>query len=396
MVDWITLQEALGFSGVAALLALVIMRFRPELGRPVLFNLAMILVGLIALWALARYQVAPSRLSIALAPREICLLIIALGNIRIIIMFLTGVLLLRRPVPRILGEVSLIFSLIVFALFRMEAIGVNLAGILVASTALVGGIALSLQPMLLNLWGGVSVQLDNTCRIGDWIEIDGVAGEVVSIRWRYTALATVNNVTIAIPNSQLMNTRIALLGRRGDERSAWRRPIEFGVGYEWTPGQVLAVVRAALERVEIPGVAAEPAAQCLCAGFEGSAIKYVVYYWLSDMQLLPGDRFAHAGACLRRAGACRHGDPDLPFRALPALGAQHANVATAAGAAIAGGAASGAGALRAADRGRDAGAGGTARPHAVCPGRHRHPAGRTVRLALYPRARSSRHLSRRR
>ena len=40
MVDWITLQEALGFSAVAALLALLIMRFRPELRRPVVFNLA--------------------------------------------------------------------------------------------------------------------------------------------------------------------------------------------------------------------------------------------------------------------------------------------------------------------------------------------------------------------
>jgi small-conductance mechanosensitive channel len=116
------------------------------------------------------------------------------------------------------GEVTIAISLVVYALVRMDALGVNVTGIF-ATTALVSGaIAFSLQATLNNLWGGISLQLDNTCRIGDWIEIEGVTGEVVSIRWRYTAIATVTNVTIIIPNAQLMNNRVTLLGRRGDQR----------------------------------------------------------------------------------------------------------------------------------------------------------------------------------
>ena len=305
MVEWITLQESLGFSAVSLLLGLITMRFRPDLRRSVIFTLCLIMLGLAALAVLARVQVIPPHLAVAVVPREICLVLIALGNLRVIITFLTSVLMLRRAVPRILGEVTMAFSLIVFVLIRMDAVGVNLAGIVVASGALAGGLALSLQPTLLNLWGGVSLQLDNTCRIGDWIEIDGVTGEIVSIRWRYTALSTVNNVTIAIPNGQLMNNRVVLLGRRGDQRTAWRRPVDFSVGYEWTPGQVLSVVHAALERVDIPFVAAEPAAMCVCAGFDSNAIKYVVYYWLADIkQYLQADSRmrVHVYAALGRAG----------------------------------------------------------------------------------------------
>jgi small-conductance mechanosensitive channel/CRP-like cAMP-binding protein len=305
MVDSITLQEALWFSAVALLLGLITIRFRPELRRSVVSTLSMIVVGLCALALVERFEVIPSRLTIAVVPRELCLLIVAIGNIRVFIGFVTGVLLARKAVPRILGEVSLAVALIVYALFRMDAVGVNLTAITVSATTLAAAIGFAAQATLGNLIGGISVQADNTCRIGDWIEIDGTVGEIVSVRWRYTALATVNNVTIVIPNADLMKNRVIQLGRRGDLRTSWRRPIEFSVGYEWTPGQVLSVIHAALERVEIPCVATDSPAIGICSGFDSNAIKFVVYYHLTDIRqyLVTDSRMrVHIYAALGRAG----------------------------------------------------------------------------------------------
>ncbi len=306
MVELITLQESVAFSLGALLCGLVTARLRPEFRRSILVTLLLIGLGLGGLALLANYELIPPRLAIAVVPREICLLIVALGNIRIYITFLINVVLARRAVPRILGEVAIALSLIVFTLVRLDAVGVNLPGLIATTTVGAAALGFALQSTLGNLMGGISLQLDNTYRIGDWIEIDGgITGEVVGIRWRYTAIATVNNVTMIIPNAQLMNNRVTLLGRRGDLRIPWRRPIEFTVGYEWTPGQVMSVVNAALQRVDIPLVSPEPAAHCLCTGFDSNAIKYVVFYWLTDLRMyVPTDSKVrvHVLAALGRAG----------------------------------------------------------------------------------------------
>ena len=114
----------------------------------------------------------------------------------------------------------------------MNEVGVNLASLITTSAVLTGAIAFSLQAMLGNLWGGIALQADNTCRIGDWIRVDGVVGQIIGIRWRCLAVATNDGETVMMPNAQLVNSRVTVLARRGDVRIPWRRPVEFFVGYE--------------------------------------------------------------------------------------------------------------------------------------------------------------------
>ena len=101
-------------------------------------------------------------------------------------MFVLQALLPRLAIPRILADVLIVVVLIVYGLYRMNVVGVNLASIITTSAIVSGGIALSLREPLENLWGGIALQLDNTCRIGDWIKMEGVTGQVVGIRWRCT------------------------------------------------------------------------------------------------------------------------------------------------------------------------------------------------------------------
>src|SRR5215467_12175029 len=180
MVAQITLQEALGFSAVALLLGLITIRWQLALRRSVLVKLFLIVVGLAGLAVLSRYEPIPAHLAVSAIPREICLFLVTLGNIQIWIAFLVNVLLAKRAVPRILGEVSMVLALVIYALFRMDALGVNLTTIQISTTAVLGALAFAAQTTLGNLIGGISLQLDNTYRIGDWIDLDGgVTGEVV-------------------------------------------------------------------------------------------------------------------------------------------------------------------------------------------------------------------------
>src|SRR5207245_10811485 len=108
MVETITLQEALGFSAVALLLGLITARFRPDLRRAQIVTMFVIVLGLGALALLSRFQFIPPHLAIAVFPREICLLIVALGTFRTWIAFLGNVLLARPAVPRSLRDWSIV------------------------------------------------------------------------------------------------------------------------------------------------------------------------------------------------------------------------------------------------------------------------------------------------
>ena len=266
------------------------------------------IVGLLGLVILQRIESMLVTGTIANAVREAMLLLIAIGFIRIALVFLFQGVLKRLNVPRILADALFVVVLIIFALYRMNAVGVNLASIITTSAIVSGGIALSLREPLENLWGGIALQLDNTCRIGDWIRVDGVTGQIVGIRWRYLSLATVTNETVIIPNAQLTKNRVIVLARRGDDRVPFRRDVEFSVSYDVPPARVVAVVEEALARAEIRNVAANPPAVVFCTGFGDSAIHFVVRYGLAEPRHRYCDRFAGPPARRGDARAQRHGN----------------------------------------------------------------------------------------
>ena len=271
------------FVATGLALALATLWLRRDL-RQNMFNMSMTMgVGLLGLVLLARYGAAINDATITNVAREMLLVLIAIGFTRIILMFAFQGVLKRLAVPRILADVLFAVVLVVFAIIRMKEAGVNLAGIITTSAVITGVIAFSLQETLGNLWGGIALQLDNTCRIGDWIRMEGVFGQVVGIRWRYTAIATNMGETVIIPNSQLIKNRVTVLGRRGDERIPSRRDVEFKVSYDVPPSRVIAAIADGLAHAEIRNIAARPPLIVVCSGFEDSAIQYSVRYWLTDL-----------------------------------------------------------------------------------------------------------------
>jgi len=300
-----TLHEALLFAAAGGLLALVMMRWKPETRPGLIPMLSILAIAVAGVATLARFGANLEGTKAGIALREGLLTIATIGFVRILLAFVFQGVLARMTMPRILSDVLFALSLIVWAIYRMDVLGVNLAGIVTTSTIVGGGIVLSLRETLANLWGGLALQLDNTYRIGDWVRIDEAMGQVVGIRWRYTSLATNSGETLIIPNSALVKNRVHVLARRGDLRIPWRRPIEINVGYEWPPSRVINVIEAALARADMPNVARAPAPTCTCADFQTSSIKYVVLYWLTDLSrdlLTDSVVRLHAFAALQREG----------------------------------------------------------------------------------------------
>ncbi len=275
--------DAALFVAAALVLALVTIWLRRDLRKGTVQMVIIMLVGLAALALLERYGPGPSDATLGAILRELSLVILALGVARITVTFAFRAALGKVAVPKILADVLMALVLVVFLLWRMTAVGVNLAGIVTTSAVVTGVLAFSLQETLGNLWGGIQIQLDNTCRLGDWIRVDTVMGQVIDIRWRYVAVATNNGETVIIPNGSLVKGRVVVVARRGDRRIPWRREVEFAVVYDVPPSRVITAVEAALLRAEIPHVAAHPQLDVVCHSFAANSFEFRVRYWLTDL-----------------------------------------------------------------------------------------------------------------
>ena len=298
-----TLHDAILFATVALGVVLVSFLFPPERRKGMLAMAIVATIGVALLWTHMRYQGMLGSPTITVIVRELLLFVIAFAVIRVFMIFVLSGLLARFAVPRILSEFLLVILIVVYALVRLSAVGVNLAGIVTTSAVLTGALAFSAQATLGNLWAGISLQLENTVRLGDWVKVGNEVGQVVSIRWRSMAIATNNNETIVIPNSVLMNGNVIVLGRRGDERAVWRRSVNFQVDYDYRPAAVCVAVTEALASAEIANLARDPMPTCLCDAYKDSGAEYAVVYFVVDPKrewLTKSDILVHVYAALVR------------------------------------------------------------------------------------------------
>ena len=298
------LNDALLFAAFALALVLIALLLRSPPRRTMLTMLVVVAVGVLGLWV---YEVHGSAVPATTTGvlREAGLAIVAFGVIQITVLFAFQTVLVRRRIPRILNEFVVVLALIGYLIYRLNAVGVNLAGLITTSAVVSGALAFSAKETLGNLWGGIAIQLEKTCRIGDWVRMDTVTGQVVSIRWRYMAIATITNETIVIPNGAVMQNRVTVIGRRGEERAAWRRYVNFEVEYEHPPARVIEQVERALAHAQIPHVLQAPHPKVACVGFRDSGVEYAVaydlldpaQYWTIDSQIR-----VHVYAALMRQG----------------------------------------------------------------------------------------------
>jgi MscS family membrane protein len=100
------------------------------------------------------------------------------------------------------------FSVDVTALFATLGIGTLAVGLAAKDT-------------LANLFGSLSIFVDNPFKIGDWIFVDGTDGIVEEVGFRSTRLRTPHNSLVIIPNAKLADSKIDNYGKRRFRRCAF-------------------------------------------------------------------------------------------------------------------------------------------------------------------------------
>lgn len=157
--------------------------------------------------------------------------------------------------------------------------GVQIAPLL-ASLGIAGlAVALALQSTLSNIFGGISIILDQAVKIGDIVQLeDGTKGRVVKVSLRSTKIVTFDNELITIPNGKLADSKI-MDWHQPDKRI--RITIKFGVEYGSDANKVKKVVLDLIKKED--KILKEPAPLVLFDEMADFSLNFSAYFWIENV-----------------------------------------------------------------------------------------------------------------
>jgi len=150
---------------------------------------------------------------------------------------------------------------------------------LFASAGIAGiAVALAAKDTLANFFGGISIFMDNTYKVGEYIILEtGERGEVVEIGVRSTRIKTRDDVIVTIPNSIIANSKII---NESAPIPRFRIRVPVGVAYgsdlEHVESVLLAVAEANSNVEKFP----EPRVRLRV--FADSSINFELLCWVKD------------------------------------------------------------------------------------------------------------------
>lgn len=105
----------------------------------------------------------------------------------------------------------------------------------------IGGLALALaaQKTVENLFGSISIGVDQPFRVGDYVKIEDFTGTVETIGMRSTRFRTLDRTIITIPNGKLADMKAETFA----VRDRIRLLANLGLGYDTTAAQLRTVLR---------------------------------------------------------------------------------------------------------------------------------------------------------
>ena len=102
---------------------------------------------------------------------------------------------------------SYIVTIIGF-LIVLETTGINLSSLAVFAGGLGIGFGIGLQNLASNFISGLTLLFEQPIKVGDYIEVDKLAGTVEEIAIRSSTIRTVNGVFVIVPNSHFLDKNV--------------------------------------------------------------------------------------------------------------------------------------------------------------------------------------------
>ncbi|WP_264211327.1 mechanosensitive ion channel family protein [Leisingera thetidis] len=196
------------------------------------------------------------------------------------------------------------YTILAFALlFVLNTFGVQTTSIVAAIGAAGLAVGLAMQGALSNVAAGVMLILFRPFKLGDFIEVDGEMGTVKDINLNNTVIASLSNLKVIIPNSEVWGNTITNYSSFDTRRAEWT----FGVGYGADLAVAERVIRETVMGDSRSHNAPEPFIQV--NALNSSSVDFLVRVWVdaSDYFQYQADMKRKVKEALDAAGV------DIPF-----------------------------------------------------------------------------------
>jgi len=217
---------------------------------------------------------------------------------------------MRSSATTLLGYVGYICAVAL----AMSAVGVGLERVAWVASALSVGIGFGLQAVVQNFVSGLILLAERPVKVGDWVSLGGVEGDIRSINMRATEIQLGDRSTVIVPNSEFITKTVRNVTHAnplGLVQIKLPLPVDAGP----------AVVRQLLLDVltDHPDVLKEPAPNVQLDGFDNGTLMYNATGFVSTPRAAYGVRSALLFDALQRlsdAGIALYKPPAMV--ALPA------------------------------------------------------------------------------
>ncbi|PKP46577.1 MAG: mechanosensitive ion channel protein MscS [Bacteroidetes bacterium HGW-Bacteroidetes-11] len=178
-----------------------------------------------------------------------------------------------QSIATILRYLMIIIGLII--IFQTTGIDLSAIGLLVGALGV--GIGFGLQSITNNFISGLIILFERPIKVGDRIEIDDLAGNIVDISARATTIITNDNIAVIVPNSDFINNRVINWSHNNREV---RLNFPVGVSYKEDPEKIRKLLTDVANAN--PGVLSLPPPYIRFEGFGDSSLNFAVMVWTSE------------------------------------------------------------------------------------------------------------------
>jgi len=163
----------------------------------------------------------------------------------------------------------------VWLMFSLSLLNISIYWMLALGGGLSTGIGFASKDIIENIYYGASL-MAGRIKVGDWIDVDGTMGKVVSISYTSTVIESIQGEVITFQNAQLFTKNYKNLTRN---HGYVLTTIPFGVAYGSNLKEVTNLVEDAVNAMHNQYIDPEKHAKCVATEMGDSSVNFKLAVW---------------------------------------------------------------------------------------------------------------------